>query len=73
MLLHASNLLPDQYMYIDNLSLSLGAETPFVILLFLAIVAVAIFHLEAFTSHIKHCHYPTVVRCGYKWCQKWDI
>ena len=35
------------------------------ILLFSAIVAVAIFPLEAFTSHIKHCHYPTVVRFGY--------
>ena len=28
-------------------------------------VSVAIFPLEAFTSHIKHCQYPTVVRCGY--------
>ena len=42
-------------MYIDSLSLSLGAETPFVILLFSAIVAVDIFPLEALTLLIKHC------------------
>ena len=35
--------------------MSLGAETPFVILLFSAIVAVDIFPLEAFTIQIKHC------------------
>ena len=28
-------------------------------------VSVAIFPLEAFTSHIKHCQHPTVVRRGY--------
>ena len=52
-------------MYIDSLSLSLGAETPFVILQFSAIVAVDIFTLEALTLLIKHCQCPTVVRVGY--------
>ena len=67
-MLHPSNLLPAQYMYIDSLSMSLGAETPFVILLFSAIVVVDIFPLEALTLFIKHCQCITVVRVGYKSC-----
>ena len=28
-------------------------------------VSVAIFPLEAFALHIKHCHYPIVIQHGY--------